>query len=86
MASKEKFFEVLDEHRAFINAAMCPLCDGGMKLRFAKADDAPFLGCADYPQCRGTKPLPTAGQRDPRTRHKGSASYAGADDDDGLPF
>jgi DNA topoisomerase-1 len=32
----------------------CPLCGGKMLLRFGRG--RPFLGCANYPKCKGTAP------------------------------
>ena len=35
---------------------MCPQCGGKMKVRMGRGK--PFLGCANYPKCKGTMPCP----------------------------
>jgi ssDNA-binding Zn-finger/Zn-ribbon topoisomerase 1 len=32
----------------------CPYCDGKLRKRFRRADNAPFVGCTGYPDCRYT--------------------------------
>jgi len=34
----------------------CPQCDGPMKVR--KGSKGPFLSCAKFPTCRGSRPMP----------------------------
>jgi formylglycine-generating enzyme required for sulfatase activity len=38
----------------------CPVCNGPMKVRQSKY--GPFLGCAAYPRCRGTRRMPGSGR------------------------
>ena len=38
----------------------CPKCSGAMKLRFGRF--GPFLGCANYPDCRGIVNIPKKGE------------------------
>lgn len=35
----------------------CPECGEPMKERTNRATGEIFLGCSDYPKCRGTRPL-----------------------------
>lgn len=37
--------------------ATCPDCDGPMKERTNRSTGEIFLGCSDFPKCRGTRPL-----------------------------
>ncbi len=39
------------------SGATCPDCGGAMKVRMNKHGGS-FLGCAAFPSCRGTRPLP----------------------------
>lgn len=41
----------------------CPKCSKEMKLRFGKF--GPFLGCTDYPECRGIVNIPKKGELPP---------------------
>lgn len=34
----------------------CPQCDAPMRKRLRRSDNAPFYGCSNFPQCRGTRP------------------------------
>ena len=38
-------------------ATPCPCCKGPMAVRKAKATSSEFLGCINYPECRGTRPI-----------------------------
>jgi DNA topoisomerase-1 len=38
----------------------CPKCDSPMKLRYGKF--GPFLGCSNYPECRGIVNIPKKGE------------------------
>lgn len=38
----------------------CPMCSGPMKLRFGKF--GPFLGCQNYPNCKGIVNIPKKGE------------------------
>ena len=35
---------------------VCPSCGGAMTVRYSQS--GAFLGCSNYPECRGTRPLP----------------------------
>lgn len=44
------------------NSSTCPRCGGGMTARYARATNggianSVFLGCLNFPSCRGTRPL-----------------------------
>lgn len=39
---------------------LCPLCQGGMKVRFGKY--GAFLGCLKYPDCKGIVSIPKRGE------------------------
>lgn len=41
----------------------CPKCQKAMKLRFGRF--GPFLGCTDYPKCRGIVNIPKKGEAPP---------------------
>lgn len=40
--------------------ALCPRCGDAMTPRFKKAGGNAFLGCVNFPRCRGTRQLPQA--------------------------
>ncbi len=43
----------------------CPICGGDLVLRYSKT--GAFLGCTDYPECKGLTPLPGEGSDDGET-------------------
>lgn len=43
----------------------CPICGGELVLRYSKT--GAFLGCTDYPDCKGLMPLPGEGSDDGET-------------------
>jgi len=53
-------FERLD-NVDLLEGPRCPKCDGGMVVRTRRRDRSPFLGCAQYPRCRGARTV--AGRR-----------------------
>ncbi len=55
--NKEEFAPGFDSDRA------CPKCHKAMKLRFGRF--GPFLGCTDYPKCRGIVNIPKKGEPPP---------------------
>lgn len=57
----------------------CPDCDGPVAIRYRKSDGAPFLGCRDFPKCRGIVPV-----REPRDKPSLDA-LAPPDDSGTLP-
>lgn len=36
----------------------CPKCEGLMAVRENKGNGEKFLGCLEYPECKGTRPMP----------------------------
>jgi DNA topoisomerase-1 len=53
--NKEEYAEDFDWDQA------CPLCQSGMKIRYGKF--GPFLGCTNYPQCKGIVNIPKKGEK-----------------------
>lgn len=35
----------------------CPVCNGGLVMRFRRDNGRPFWGCRSYPNCKGVKPI-----------------------------
>jgi len=54
------------------SACLCPKCNAVMAERTVKATGKTFLGCTDYPLCKGTREV---AQKTPATtgRHRGDA-------------
>lgn len=59
-SSEELHFNKEDYAEGFDWDQSCPLCKGNMKLRFGKF--GPFLGCSNYPECRGIINIPKKGE------------------------
>jgi len=43
--------------REAIATPKCPVCGMTMVKRFKKADNSPFWGCSNYPDCKGVVPI-----------------------------
>ena len=54
----------------------CPKCGWALALRVNKATGRDFLGCAQYPECDHTEPVP----EDVKMREAGAATLPGFDD------
>jgi len=52
---KEKMFQARQEARVEPDAPECPECATPMKRR--QSAKGPFWGCANYPQCKGTRKI-----------------------------
>lgn len=59
-----------------IKETTCPLCNGPMVRRTARADGRKFWGCARFPECRGTRN--TDGEATGRTKDDGQGEATGA--------
>jgi predicted RNA-binding Zn-ribbon protein involved in translation (DUF1610 family) len=42
------------------DSARCPVCGGEMVVRHNRTTGEAFLSCKEFPECRGTRPLPKA--------------------------
>ena len=42
-----------------VNSSQCPQCGHGMIVRFKRGSLKPFLGCEQFPDCRGLKRVET---------------------------
>ena len=51
--------------RLWEGSETCPICNKPLVVKYSKS--GAFLGCSDYPECKGTKPLPGEGRDDGET-------------------
>lgn len=59
-SSEELNFKKEEYAEGFNWDQKCPICQGGMKVRFGKY--GPFLGCLKYPECKGIVNIPKKGE------------------------
>ncbi len=48
--------------RPYEGEETCPLCGSGLVIRYSKS--GAFLGCSQYPECKGSLPMPGEGEAD----------------------
>lgn len=55
---KEKMYQARIQARQDPDAPTCPECQGAMRKR--NSSRGTFWGCANYPACKGLRPMETA--------------------------
>ena len=48
----------------------CPECRGSMVVRTRRSDGRRFLGCVNYPRCKGTRNIPESPEVSAKARFK----------------